>query len=163
MSIVTVVVLGMSVMACGLFSGLMFSLIALLQPKWEQQTATEYITDIQPFLKVGKGNPAVSTVLFVGLFAPIPALIGVWDVEPNGVWWLMLVGWIVFSGGALGITVFFNLPTYTALMALDANSPAENWEALRRRFYYLNLSRFAASTTAFLLFIMTMVVQLAQK
>lgn len=159
MTILGVIALAVSLLTMGLFSGLMFSLVVLLQPKWDQQTAFEYITDIQPFLKVGKGNPMVMLVLFVGLLAPIPALLtdNVLTTEVSG---LVLLSLIVFAVGPLGVTVVLNLPTYTALLSLDAGQPAEQWADLRRRFYHLNLLRFIASTTAFILMISALIVQL---
>jgi uncharacterized membrane protein len=67
---------------------------------------------------------------------------------------------IVFAVGPLGVTVILNLPTYDALMSLDAGQPAEHWVELRRRFYHLNLLRFISSTTAFILMISSLIVQL---
>ena len=75
MALLGIISLAVGLLTMGLFSGLMFSLIVLLQPKWDQQSAAEYITDIQPFLKVGKGNPIVAGGLFVGLLAPLPAFL----------------------------------------------------------------------------------------
>lgn len=141
------------IVCVGLFSGLMMSLVVLLQPKWRQQSAAEYITDIQPFLRVGKGNRVVTLILFVGLLAPIPTLLGS-DPQTRI---LTLVGLIVFGCGALGITVLFNLPTYAALMRLNAQSPTPDWEALRQRFYYLNVLRFLGSTTAFALYLSALI------
>ena len=159
MALLGVISLAVGLLAMGLFSGLMFSLVVLLQPKWDQQSAAEYITDIQPFLKVGKGNPIVAGVLFVGLLAPLPALLTNETVSAE-VNIFILVSLIVFTVGPLGVTVILNLPTYNAIMSLDAGKPAEYWVDLRRRFYRLNLLRFIASTTAFVLLITAVVLQL---
>ena len=159
MTLPCVISLAVGLLTMGLFSGLMFSLIVLLQPKWDQQSAAEYITDIQLFLKVGKGNPIVAVVLLVGLLAPLPGLLTneTLSAEFNI---LILVSLIVFAVGPLGVTVILNLPTYNAIMSLDAGKPAEYWVSLRRRFHYLNLLRFITSTTAFVLLITAVVLQL---
>ncbi|NDJ59861.1 MAG: DUF1772 domain-containing protein [Chloroflexi bacterium] len=160
MTTIGIVSLGISVLATGLFAGLMFTLIFLMQLKWNRQTAAEYIVDIQPFLEVGKGNRVIGFLLFVGLLAPVPALLGATAVTQSAVNVLLLVGMVVFGLGALGVTVVLNLPTYHAIMSLDAQAPADNWGDLRRRFYQLNLTRFLASFSAFALFIAAMAIQL---
>lgn len=159
MTTLGIIALAVGLVTTGLFSGLMFSLIVLLQPKWDQQTAVEYIMDIQPFLKAAKGNPLVALVLFVGLLSPIITLLTN-DTVDTEVTVLTLLGAILFAVGALGVTIVLNLPTYTALMALDARQPADDWARLRRQFYHLNLTRFVSSTTAFVLLIAAVAVQL---
>lgn len=150
---ITAFFLALSILAVGLFSGLMYALVFLMQLKWDRQSAAEYIADIQPFLRVGKGNRTVALTLFVGLLAPIPALLNAYIVEQPVVAVLILLGLVVFGLGALAVTVGLNLPTYTALMSLDVRRPSRNWEDLRRRFYHLNLVRFLGSVTAFALFV----------
>lgn len=152
MTTVATLSLALATLCVGLFGGLMFSLVVLLQPKWDRQSAAEYVADIQPFLEAGKGNRAVALTLFAGLLAPVPTLLGAATAEPL-IFVLVLLGLAVFGLGALGVTVALNLPMYTALMGLDARSPSEDWKDLRRRFYRLNLTRFVASLTAFALFV----------
>lgn len=159
MATLGVLALGTTLLAMGLFSGLMFSLIVLLQPKWNQQTASEYITDIQPFLKVGKGNTLVAVALFTGILAPVLALLSNTGAETI-VNVLVLLGTVVFVTGAFGITVALNLPTYNAIMRLDAAQPTDDWVTLRQRFYRLNLARFLSSTMAFVLLIAAVIIQL---
>jgi uncharacterized membrane protein len=150
--------LALGIVCVGLFSGLMFALVVLLQPKWNLESAAEYITDIQPFLKVSKGNRFVTLTLFMGLFAPIPAFLSVNGAENSIVGTLILIGLIVFGIGALGVTVALNLPTYAALMRLDVQAISPTWTALRRRFYHLNLIRFLMSVTAFALLVAALAV-----
>ncbi|MGF1505994.1 MAG: anthrone oxygenase family protein [Anaerolineae bacterium] len=155
-----IIALAVSVLAAGLFSGLMFTLIFLMQLKWDRQTAAEYFTDIQPFLEVGKGNRVIALVLFVGLLAPIPALLGTGDLQTGAVTLLILTGMIIFGLGALGVTVVLNLPTYHAIMSLNPQSPDDSWQTLKQRFFRLNLMRFIASFVALLLFVAAIAIQL---
>lgn len=159
MTTIGIVALAVGLATTGLFSGLMFTLIVLLQAKWDQQDAAEYIPDIQSFLKTAKGHPMIALVLFAGLLAPIPALLMGGEVAtPVNV--LLLLSTLVFAVGVLGVTVALNLPTYTAIMALDAQQPSAEWTRLRRRFYHLNLTRFVSSTTTFVLLIVAAALQL---
>jgi uncharacterized membrane protein len=142
----------------GLFSGMMFALVFLLQPTWNRQSAAEYVADIQPFLRVGKGNRAVSLILFLGLAAPFPAAIGTFAAGQTARAVLIAAGWLVFALGALGVTAVFNLPTYNAIMALDARAPDTRWASLRQRFHWLNLARLLASFAAFVSWLVALVV-----
>ncbi|MCU0513087.1 MAG: DUF1772 domain-containing protein [Anaerolineae bacterium] len=155
----TTLALAGGILCTGLFSGLMFTLVFLLQLKWQQQTATAYITDIQPFLRVGKGNRAVTLILIGGILGPILALLTGQGAAGAMVPLLTGLALLLFAAGAAGITLVFNLPVYTALMALDASAPAATWAALRRRFHRLNQARLLASFSAFGLLVAALAAQ----
>lgn len=141
-----------AVLASGLFAGLMFSLLVLLLPKWRAMDAADYFRDIQPFLQVGKGNRAVALVLFLAVFAGPAALF--LPGGPTGELWRVAVstGSVLFIAGPLGVTLLFNLPLYTEIMAADPQDPPAGWGVLRRRFNLLNGVRFTGAVLAFLLF-----------
>ncbi|MCU0499819.1 MAG: DUF1772 domain-containing protein [Anaerolineae bacterium] len=140
----TAIALIIGTLCVGWFSGLMFSLVFLLQPKWDRQSASDYLRDLQPFLAVGKGNHAVSAILFIGLLAPLPTVF-TWPAPSAS---LSLIAVVIFGIAALGITIWGNLPLYTAFMALDPDHPDPSWSALRLRFYRLNLARWIGSSIA---------------
>lgn len=150
--VVTAVTLGVSIFATGLFSGMMGMLVFVMQLKWDRQSASAYVADIQPFLAVAKGHPLIRAVLFAGLLAPLFAALSLSGHQPGSAM-LVLLGWLIFGAGVVGVTMRLNLPVYTALLVLDRAAPAADWRDLRRRFFHLNLTRMIASLIAFILFI----------
>jgi len=146
-----------SVAAAGLFTGLMMTLVVLMEDTWNQQEPTDSIRALQTFLTVAKGHPVITVVTFAGVLLPLLALILLWQMENTPALILTGVGFVVFTLGVLGVTVRLNLPLYEVLMGLDTESPADDWQESRKRFYWLNRVRGVASGAAFLLFLGAMV------
>ncbi|NDJ52455.1 MAG: DUF1772 domain-containing protein [Chloroflexi bacterium] len=158
MTMLSSILIGLSVFAVGLFCGLMFTLVFIMQMKWNRQTGSEYMTDIQPFLEVAKGHWVIQIVMFTVILAPIGAAIALDGtasaITPALIW----AGTIIFMIGVFGVTIALNFPVYDAMMSMSAEQPSDEWPQLRQRFFALNLSRMIASGISFLAFITVLIV-----
>ncbi len=158
MSDLALLALGISAAAAGLFTGLMMTLVVLMEPTWNRHTPTDAIRTLQTFLEVAKGHPIIAGLTFVGLLLPIVALVLLWQVGNIAALILTGAGWLSFGIGVFVVTVWLNLPLYEVLMGLEPDSPSANWQTSRGRFYWLNRVRGIASGTALLLFLGAMAV-----
>ncbi|GEM_PF-3473155 len=140
-----------SIISVGLFSGLMMTLVFLLQKQWERLSKNEYIIYFKGFLLVAKGNPLISVLTFLSFLFPI--VLGIIHMLDNnslkGI--ALLASGVVFFIGCFMVTLKLNLPIYNKVINWDSEDDAADWEIVRTRFYRLNIIRMSSSILSFFL------------
>lgn len=155
----TTVMLGLSIVATGLMSGLWYGWTVSVIPGTRRVTAPDYVGTMQHV------NRAIINPGFVVLFAGIPVVLGVaaWlqfragDARRG---WLLVGAAAAYVVGVLGVTIRGNVPLNDALdeFDLDGSDPQaitdrrESYEGAWNRWHYVrtigNLVSFALATTA---------------
>lgn len=136
-----------AVVASGLFTGLMLTLVVVMQRIWSALPAPAYVDAMQTFLPAAKGHPIITTITLVPILAPIVALAALSDAPASGAFIAALAGTLLALGPLL-VTLRLNFPIYDTIMAWT--SPPPGWESVRQRFYRLNLLRLGLMLAAHL-------------
>lgn len=61
----------LTIITTGLFSGLMMTLVFILQKQWLSMSCNEYYSNFQGFLKVAKGNVLVTVLTLFSFLVPL--------------------------------------------------------------------------------------------
>ncbi len=147
----------LAILTTGLFSGLMMTLVIILQKQWLLMNRSEYYSNFQGFLKVAKGN-ALVTVLTLFSFL-VPLLFGILSVIAKK-WALgvsLILAGMLFLIGCFVVTMKLNFPIYNKVTSWRSENEATDWEDIRRRFYVLNLIRFVSATLSFIVLVFSKV------
>ncbi len=134
----------LSIIASGLFAGLMLTLVIVLQRMWRQMSPHDYIASMQRFLPAAKGHPVITAMTLVPILAPPLASFGFVRAGGWGLGVVSIVGALLMLG-VLIVTLRLNFPIYDAVMAWEPNTEPDNWQAIRARFYALNGIRLGLS------------------
>lgn len=146
-----------SIIATGLFSGLMMTLVLVNQRIWAAQNAAAYIADMQTFLPAAKGHPVIATLTLLPFLAPIVAIVAY--AGDGGARLALVIAGTLLAAGPFFVTLRFNFPIYDAIMGWEPGSEPAGWQAVRRRFYVLNLTRLLLAFSAMLCFLLALVVE----
>lgn len=147
----------LTIITTGLFSGLMMTLVIILQKQWLSLSRSEYYSNFQGFLKVAKGN-ALVTVLTLFSFL-VPLLFGILSIIEKK-WALgfsLILAGMLFLTGCFVVTMKLNFPIYNKVISWRSESEATDWEDTRRRFYVLNIIRFISATLSFIILVFSKV------
>jgi uncharacterized membrane protein len=148
---VAVWIISLSVVAAGLFAGLMMTLIIVMDRMWRTLEAAEFAVEFPRFLAAAKGHPIIAGTTFLSFLGPASGGIALLSVEPVvGV--ICLIAALVFFVGAFLVTILFNFPLYETAQAWTAGAPADM--TVRSRFLRLNLVRFGSSASAFAMLVL---------
>lgn len=147
------VLYGLGVLSTGLFAGLMMTLVFLLQRQWGAQDKVSYVTGFRQFLLAAKGHPLITLLTFISFIAP--SVLAVLAYQSGRVLdgTLFVLAAAIFFLGCFVVTVFLNLPIYNTVISWERESDYGAWHEVRRRFFTLNVIRFASALASFLLMI----------
>jgi uncharacterized membrane protein len=148
--------LGIAIISTGLFTGLVLTMLFIFQPLLNQLSATEYAELMQRFLKVARRAPLNIALMIISIFAPIPALFGLYQSSNWLAFGLVSIGLTIFFVGMFLVSRFFNEPLYDQILGWTVQTPPPDWQAARQQWQFLNLVRACASGTAFILFLTTL-------
>lgn len=149
-------VIAASLVCSGLFAGLMLTLVIVLQRMWYAMAYKRYVMSMQTFLPAAKGHPIITALTLLPIVLPLLTL-----AEVKTGWSLTItfaLAGAAASAAILFVTLRLNFPIYDAIMAWDSENVDPDWQAIRTRFYYLNVTRFALAflaTHCFLLALIT--------
>lgn len=141
----------LSVVSTGLFAGLMMTLVFLLQRQWNDQDRATYATSFRQFLLAAKGHPLVTLLTFASFIAPSILAVLAFRAGLRDVGTLDAIAAGTFFLGCFLVTTLLNLPIYDRVIAWQDESDAGEWQAVRTRFFVLNLIRFTCALASFLL------------
>ena len=112
---------------------------------------------MQRFLKFAYKNPFFTLLTFLSAFFPLVLLVLFFLQRQftGGVATLIfiLLGWLLFIAGVLGITQRGNTPLYDAIARWDVENLAADWRQTQKKWYLLNHIRASAAAVALLLFL----------
>jgi uncharacterized membrane protein len=138
-----------------LFSGLMMTLVFLLQRQWEKLNKSEYVIYFRGFLLIAKGNSLISVLTFLSFLVPI--IMGIIYILNNslleGV--ILLISGSIFFIGCFIVTMKFNFPIYNEVISWSSENDSADWEFVRKKFYRLNIIRMFSSIASFFLIILS--------
>lgn len=145
--------LGLSIIASGLFTGLLTAVVALLQQTLKPLSASEFTTVMRHFLPIARKAPVNYALVLTPMLVPPVVLVLAWDQMANPLFGLTLVGWLAFLFGPFLTSRFGAEPLYDIILSWPVQSPPADWQIFRERYFRLNLIRLIGSSLAFLLFL----------
>ncbi|HEX2907655.1 MAG TPA: anthrone oxygenase family protein [Phototrophicaceae bacterium] len=154
------VLLALATLTSGIFTGLIFTMLDVMQPILNQQSGAEYTALMQNIISSGRRSRVVLVSLLGTILIALAALVLM--VSQNQIklaFWLTLAGWLAFVVGALGISRFAAEPLYDVIMGWKPSAPPADWPQYRQRWYQLNLMRGTGALAAFVLFLVALLVR----
>lgn len=148
------ILLGLSVIAAGLFTGLLVAVVALLQQTLKPLSASEFTTVMRHFLPIARKAPVNYALVLTPMLAPPVALALAWEQITSPLFSLTLAGWLAFLLGPFFTSRFGAEPLYDVILAWSVQSPPADWRVFRERYFRLNLIRLIGSSLAFLFFLL---------
>lgn len=142
------------IICLGLFTGLMLTLIVVIEPMLNSLPDIEYKVVLQRFLKFANKNPVITLILFLAALFPLVALFN----APIGslTFSLTILAWLIFIVGVIVVTMQVNLPFYRKIMQWDAQFPASDAHRMGKKWYLLNCIRGFAAGIALILFLVAL-------
>jgi hypothetical protein len=150
------ILLALSVIASGLFTGLLVAVVALLQQTLKPLSASEFATVMRHFLPVARKAPANYALVLTPILLPPVVLALAWSQAASPLFILTLVGWLAFLFGPFLTSMLGAEPLYDVILGWPAQSPPVDWQTVRDRYFRLNLVRLIGSGSAFLLFLLAL-------
>lgn len=150
-------ILILSIVALGLFAGLMMTLVIVMERMWRALEAPSYVEAMQTFLPAAKGDPVIATLTMLPFLAPIIALILLARAgdAASTQFTATLVG-TIFAVGPFVVTLRLNFPIYQTIMGWKAGTTPNNWQDIRQRFFMLNLIRMSLALAGMLCFLLAL-------
>ena len=145
--------LGVSVVAAGLWSGLLLTLTTILHPMYERQDAGGFAEDMQRFLPIARRSPTNYDLASALVIAPVVALVGLWDQPSSAPFILTAIGLATTVLGPLLTSRYFAEPNYEVILGWDPHAVPSDWRSVRDRYFRLNWIRAALTWAAFALFV----------
>ena len=155
MSAVSTLLIGGEIICLGIFTGLMLTLIVIIEPMLNDLPDVEYMVVLQRFLKFANKNPIITLNLLVAALFPLPELFN----APIGnlTFTLTILAWLIFMVGVIVVTMHLNLPLYRKIMRCDAQFPTASGRRMGKQWYVLNSMRGFAAGIALVLFLVVFV------
>ena len=151
-----------SVFFTGLFTGLMFTFMLVIQRMLVLLSSTEYTSIMQGLIHGADDPPVVPAIVVISIVAPLYILIQLRHHRENPIFKLTLIGLIIFVIGVFGITIGINAPINNQIVKWSVQAPPANWMVLRDQWNNINWIRTPASGLSFVLFMLTLALPLPQ-
>lgn len=146
--------LGLSVVASGLWSGLLLTVTTILHPLYTARDACGFTADMRRFLPIARRSPTNYVLVVALLLAPVVALVGLaLEGAFGAVFVLTAVGLAATVAGPLLVSDRLAEPNYAVILGWDPNQPPDDWRTARGRWLRHNWTRGALTWTAFALFL----------
>jgi len=146
--------LGLSVVAAGLWSGLLLTVTTILHPLYGRRDAVGFATEMHRFLPVARRSPTNYILVAALLLAPTAALVGLWIEQSSGAAFVLTAaGLMATVTGPLLISRRLSEPNYAVILGWDPQHPPGDWHVARGRWFRHNWMRAALTWTAFALFL----------
>ncbi len=153
--------LGLSVVATGLWSGLLLTVTTILHPMYARQDARGFAEDMRRFLPIARRSPTNYILVSALLIAPVVALVGMWQQPSGAPFILTAIGLAATVLGPLLTSRYFAEPNYEVILGWDPNAVPSDWRIARDRYFRLNWIRAGLTWVAFALFVAAAYLHLA--
>ena len=145
--------LGLSVLAAGLWSGLLLTLTTILHPMYASRDGAGFAQDMRRFLPIARRSPTNYILVVLLLLAPVLALVGL-RRDPAGLpFVLTAVGLAATVVGPLLMSSRLAEPNYEVILGWDPRAVPDDWLVARARYFRLNWIRAGLTWTALGLFL----------
>ncbi|GGG70092.1 hypothetical protein GCM10011374_38310 [Kocuria dechangensis] len=146
--------LGASVVAAGLWSGLLLTVTTILHPLFGRQDAAGFATEMHRFLPIARRSPTNYILVATLLLAPPVALVGLGIQQAFGAAFVLTAtGLVATVAGPLLISRRLAEPNYALILGWNPQHPPDDWQVARDRWYRHNWMRAALTWVAFALFL----------
>jgi hypothetical protein len=130
-----------TIVAAGLWSGLLLTITTILHPMFASQPAEGMRHDLGRFLPIARRSPTNYILVVALMIAPIVTLFALWDSSVDAPFVLTAAGATLTLTGAFGISRFAAEPNYDVILADDTPSSPQRWATARHRYFLLNWVR----------------------
>jgi hypothetical protein len=143
----------------GLAAGLLGMLSTIMRPMLGAMIGRDFRSFMEAFLRyadhgLGKVfNYAWSLGMSIG---PVLALVLLWDDAGSAAFVLTAIGLGVVIVGVYVVSNVWKEPLYKVILGWDPEALPPDWEAVRRRYFTINLIQLATTWAAFALFLVAL-------
>ena len=141
-----------SVVAAGLWSGLLLTVTTLLHPMFAADDARAFRLDLGRFLPVARTSPTNYILVVLLLVAPVVALVGLADDVAGAPFVLTALGLVATVAGPLLGSRLLAEPNYKVILGWDPDAVPADWRTARARYFRWNWLRGGLTWLAFALF-----------
>jgi hypothetical protein len=145
--------LGLSVVASGLWSGLLLMLTTILHPLYAPLDGTGFATELRRFLPIARRSPTNYVLVSALVLAPVLALVGLWSEPTRAPFVLTALGLAATVAGPLLTSQFLAEPNYEVILGWNPAAVPDDWRTARARYFRFNWIRGVLTWTAFALFL----------
>lgn len=131
----------LTIVAAGLWSGLLLTITTILHPMFASQNAEGMRHDLGRFLPIARRSPTNYILVVALMIAPIVTLFALWDSAVDAPFVLTAAGATLTLTGAFAISRFAAEPNYDVILADDTPSNPRRWATARHRYFLLNWVR----------------------
>ena len=141
-----------SVVAAGLWSGLLLTVTTLLHPMFAADDGRAFALDLRRFLPVARTSPTNYILVVLLLVAPVVALVGLADDVASAPFVLTALGLVATVAGPLLGSRLLAEPNYEVILGWDPDAVPADWRTARARYFRWNWLRGGLTWLAFALF-----------
>ncbi|MGY1638798.1 hypothetical protein ACI78V_19290 [Geodermatophilus sp. SYSU D00742] len=145
--------LGVSVVAAGLWSGLLLMLTTILHPVYATQGPRGFAEAMRHFLPVARRSPTNHVLVALLVLAPVVALVGLRSDATSPEFVLTAVGLAATVAGPLLVSSRFAEPNYDVMLSWEPQAVPDDWREARARWLRLNWIRAALTWAALACFV----------
>jgi hypothetical protein len=142
-----------SVVAAGLWSGLLLTVTTILHPMFAPRGAAGFSEDMRRFLPIARRSPTNYVLVIALVVAPVVALVGLWPQAGSAPFVLTAAGLAATIAGPLLMSSRLAEPNYAVILGWDPDAVPPGWEVARARYFRLNWQRAALTWLALGLFV----------
>lgn len=153
--------LTLSVLAAGLWSGLLLTLTTILHPMFAALDARSYAVEMRRFLPIARRSPTNQVLVLLLVIAPVVALVGLRDDPTSAPFLLCALGLAATLTGPLLASRFLAEPNYDVILGWDPDAVPPDWRTARDRMFGLNWLRATLTWLAFASFAVAAYLHLA--
>jgi hypothetical protein len=148
------IALGVSVVAAGLWSGLLLMLTTILHPVYATQGPRGFAEAMRAFLPVARTSPTNTVLVALLVLAPAVALVGLRDQVTGAPFVLTAVGLAATVTGPLLVSRRWSEPNYDVMLSWEPEAVPDDWRVARDRWLRVNWVRAALTWLALACFLL---------
>ena len=150
----TDIALGVSVVAAGLWSGLLLMLTTILHPVYATQGPRGFAEAMRAFLPVARTSPTNTVLVALLVLAPAVALVGLRDQVTGAPFVLTAVGLAATVTGPVVVSRRWSEPNYDVMLSWEPEAVPDDWRVARARWLRANWVRAALTWFALACFLL---------
>jgi uncharacterized membrane protein len=152
----THVLLGITVLSTGLFTGLLMTVFFFFQRALKDLSGSEFALVMQRFLKITRTHPLNYAMVLTSGLVPIAVLVLLRENPASSAFVLTAVGLLAFWLGPILTSRFVAEPVYGVFMSWEVDAPPKDWRKFRDRYFRTNVIRGLGSAVAFVCFVIAL-------
>jgi hypothetical protein len=147
------IALGVSVVAAGLWSGLLLMLTTILHPVYATRGPRGFAEAMRAFLPVARTSPTNTVLVALLVLAPAVALVGLRDQVTSAALVLTTVGPAATVTGPFVLSRRWSEPNYDVMLSWEPEAVPDDWRVARACWLRANWVRAALTWLALACFL----------